>query len=113
MVEVRRLHTSIRDEQVLFQRTLTRLGGAPIHTVIEDFIIRRSNVNQMLLDQIHAIYSLPGYNGSKVCGTCLGEAPLAVPDPVLQQADDADDNKKDNDVVEEVEEDVNIEGEIF
>ena len=44
-VELRRLHTSIRDEQALFRRVLLDRSGTLIHGAIEDYVIRRSNVN--------------------------------------------------------------------
>lgn len=83
-VEVRRLHTSIRDEQLHFDATLANLTGTVIHGAVQDFARRRFNVNQMLLDRISSIYKLQEFSGISTCGVRAGTvAPeVQVPDPI-------------------------------
>ena len=63
-VEVRRLHTSITDEEESFHKILsqsTALG--PIHGALKDYITQRSRVNGRLLHKITQIYNLEGFTG--------------------------------------------------
>ena len=64
-VEIRRLHTSITDEEESFHKILsqsTALG--PIHGALKDYITRRSRVNGRLLYKITQIYNLEGFSGT-------------------------------------------------
>lgn len=107
-VELRRLHTSIRDEQAVFRRSLTELAGSPMHGAVHDYVFRRNRINEMLLDQIYAIYTLPGFAGEKTCGTRVGSAAPALPDPVPVQAqreDKDDDEANQEDIGDDIEDD--------
>jgi hypothetical protein len=64
-IEVRRLHTSIVDEEESFHKILsqsTALG--PIHGAVKDCITRRSRVNAQSLRKIAQIYNLKDFSGS-------------------------------------------------
>ncbi|KAI0699449.1 hypothetical protein BC835DRAFT_1405155 [Cytidiella melzeri] len=75
-VEVRRLHTAIRDESQLFDNTLRRLDLSkdPIFGATADFVARRKKINNHLLRRIDQVYALKGFTGVKVPGTRLGGA---------------------------------------
>lgn len=82
-VEIRRLHTSIRDERTLFQETLSKLAGTPLYSAVKDFVERRQNVHDVLLDCVFKIYDLPGFGGIKGPGVRVGTAPnSSIPVPV-------------------------------
>jgi hypothetical protein len=52
-IEVRRLHTSIVDEEISFQKILSQsMTLGPIHGALKDSITRRSCVNTQLLRKI-------------------------------------------------------------
>lgn len=93
-VETRRLHTAIRDQHLLFRDTRARLKASNdfFYGAVEDFMVRRENINQQLLRRIQEIHSLPGYTGSKTCVVRQGmedRAPLdAVPVGENPAADD-------------------------
>lgn len=108
-VEIRRLHTSIRDEHAHFQTTLSTLTGTSIYGAVEEFAIRRHNINQAILDRIFQIYELPGFTGNKQCGTRVGGVAPRVADPVpsapiFSGADDDNSASEDEDDVAEDEE---------
>ncbi|OSD06825.1 hypothetical protein PYCCODRAFT_1442362 [Trametes coccinea BRFM310] len=73
-VEVRRLHTSIRDEDVLFAVVLDdlTLRGDPWHGVVLDHITRRQRVNARLLVYIDKIYATEGFVGVQGPGQRAG-----------------------------------------
>ncbi|KAI0081425.1 hypothetical protein K474DRAFT_1682021 [Panus rudis PR-1116 ss-1] len=79
-VEVRRLHTAIRDEAVLFNATLEELQTqvSPLFGPVKDFVIRRMRINDQLLGRIEQIYSLPGFSGTKGPGIRVGSRPLPL-----------------------------------
>ncbi|KAJ3530902.1 hypothetical protein NM688_g7648 [Phlebia brevispora] len=72
-VEIRRLHTAIRDESVLFVSVLEVLKtqSSPLYKPVKDFTIYRRRINASLLRRIQQIYDLPGYTGMKGPGTRL------------------------------------------
>ncbi|KAI0083236.1 hypothetical protein BDY19DRAFT_987949 [Irpex rosettiformis] len=93
-VEVRRLHTAIRDERILFNQTLVRLNDTndSLFGPVKEFIERRRRVNNHLLSRIHDIYKLPGFRGTRGPGTREGSAPPENGqdlDPDLVPDDDA------------------------
>ncbi|KAJ3816812.1 hypothetical protein F5880DRAFT_1512320, partial [Lentinula raphanica] len=67
-VELRRLHTSIVDENKLFSRILRDLEGSLMHGPVSEYIDRRQSINQLLLTRIHQTYSLEGYTGERTPG---------------------------------------------
>lgn len=78
-VEVRHLHTAIRDERILFNKTLTRLKDAndPLLGPAKEYINRRRKINNHLLCRINDSYNLPGFSGIRGPGTRLGSEPLS------------------------------------
>ncbi len=63
--EARRMHTSIRDEEVLFRAVLNDLKkeGAPLYGAVEDFCRHRRALNARNMAYLEALYSLPGFSG--------------------------------------------------
>ena len=80
-VGIRRLHTSIVDENKSFSHILSslELSDDPLRVEIEDFVTWRRAVNNVLLLQLSRTYSLPGFSGNptpgirKRDGNTLGE----------------------------------------
>ena len=101
-IEVRRLHTAIRDERSLFNATLKRLKDTndPLHGPTKEYVNRRRQMNHHLLSRIHEIYGLPGFSGIKGPGTRVGSTvkagdtpdtdPDFVPDDDAARDDDVD-----------------------
>ena len=68
-IEVRRLHTSIIDEEISFQKILSQsMTLGPIHGALKDSITRRSRVNAQSLRKIAQIYDLKGFSGTAYPG---------------------------------------------
>lgn len=71
-VEVRRLHTAIRDEAALFGAVQAGLRESdPLRGALADYATRRKAINDQLLTRIHQIYALPGYTGVRGPGEAL------------------------------------------
>ncbi|KAJ3833909.1 hypothetical protein F5878DRAFT_545718 [Lentinula raphanica] len=70
-VELRRLHTSIVDEEQHFDVVLQRLesSGSPLHSPVLEYVQRRMGVNKLLLARIRNTYALPGFTGTPYAGT--------------------------------------------
>ncbi|KAF8170782.1 hypothetical protein BJ912DRAFT_860927 [Pholiota molesta] len=70
-VEIRRLHTSIVDEAVLFRELLAQFDSLsnPIVGAVKDEIVLRTRINENLLEKLSQIYSLEGYSGNPTPGT--------------------------------------------
>jgi hypothetical protein len=79
---LKRLHTSIRDEKLHFEKTLQKLReeGSVIHEAVEDFVIYRTRVNDHILRRIFQTYDLDDYTGDKVPGIRKGSN---IQEPVL------------------------------
>ncbi|KAI0075583.1 hypothetical protein K474DRAFT_1761098, partial [Panus rudis PR-1116 ss-1] len=77
-VEVRRLHTAIIDEAVLFHAVRAELkeAGNPLLIPVQEFTTRRERINEELLARIHQIHALPGFTGVKTPGVRIGMRPL-------------------------------------
>ncbi|KAI9061959.1 hypothetical protein FKP32DRAFT_1574922 [Trametes sanguinea] len=73
-VEVRRLHTSIVDENRELDTILGTLRSQkdPVWPAVQEYAIRRKRVNARLLAVISQIYDLPGFTGERAPGTKLG-----------------------------------------
>ena len=64
-IEIRRLHTSITDEEECFHKILSpSMPLRPIHGALKDFITQRSRVNAQLLHKIAQIYNLKDFSGT-------------------------------------------------
>ena len=82
-VEMHRLQTAIRDEELLFDQILKKRDITdPIRGAAQDFITLRKRVNARLLSRIHKAHTLPGFQCNKEPGTWLGLVPL-IADPTL------------------------------
>ncbi|KAJ3926014.1 MAG: hypothetical protein NXY57DRAFT_1051549 [Lentinula lateritia] len=66
--ELRRLHTSIVDENRQFSVILLNLHGSLIYGPVSEFIERRQAINQLLLSRIYQTYELEGYTGERTVG---------------------------------------------
>ncbi|KAJ3964386.1 hypothetical protein EV361DRAFT_974213 [Lentinula raphanica] len=64
-IELRRLHTSIVDEEKLFTDVLNRLtaSSSPMYPAVFDFVEQRRAVNNLLLARMQTTYALPGFTG--------------------------------------------------
>ncbi|OSD05539.1 hypothetical protein PYCCODRAFT_1362075, partial [Trametes coccinea BRFM310] len=73
-IETRRLHTSIHDEDVLFEVVLDdlRVRGDPWHDAVLEHVTRRQRVNARLLVYIEKIYQTDGFVGSPGPGQRMG-----------------------------------------
>ncbi|THU85589.1 hypothetical protein K435DRAFT_822380 [Dendrothele bispora CBS 962.96] len=69
-VEIRRLHTSIVNEDLEFDSILKRLQleHSPNYGPVHEYIERRRGVNRLLMEQIQRTYSLPSFTGIKTPG---------------------------------------------
>ncbi|KAG6807975.1 hypothetical protein H0H92_005850, partial [Tricholoma furcatifolium] len=79
-IELRRLHTSIVDEDACFDQILKSFEGHShvLEVEVREFIARRRGVNQMLLERIHDTYRLDGFTGDPTPG-----CPVAPPPPPM------------------------------
>ncbi|EIW74685.1 hypothetical protein CONPUDRAFT_159976 [Coniophora puteana RWD-64-598 SS2] len=73
-VEIRRLHTSVMDEDSLFSRILSELrrAEAPIVGPVAEYCTRRRRANAQVLRRLRDIYELPGFSGTPEPGTRKG-----------------------------------------
>lgn len=78
-IQVRRLHTSIVDEERHFQVTLEQLTDSTIHAPVLDHISRRREVNKLLLSRIHVLYALPEYKGDRTPGKAVNSTGTMEP----------------------------------
>lgn len=92
-VETRRLHTSIRDEEIHFNSVLSTMDrGDPLYQAVEDFCTRRLRINMRLLMRIQQIYAVPIYTGTKGPGTRLSGSPSVTNHPDRRSADPGPDS---------------------
>lgn len=85
-IELRRLHTSIVDEERDFDTVLQRLldKSSPLHPPTLEFITRRKGVNKLLLARMQSTYSLEGFTGTPSPGVRKmrpGDAPSSITPP--------------------------------
>ncbi|KAJ3527564.1 hypothetical protein NM688_g8112 [Phlebia brevispora] len=73
-VEVRRVHTAIRDEALMFKQVLKSLKTSDpiLYGAVQEFTIYRRRINASLLDRVRQIYELPDYKGSTQPGIRVG-----------------------------------------
>lgn len=88
--ETRRLHTWIRDEELLFTSVLERLRDeqSPLHGAVREYCQRRRAANARNMAYLQHLYSLDGFTGNPTPGRRVGSLdnvqPLSMgtePDP--------------------------------
>lgn len=85
-IEVRRLHTSIVNEQRHLRNVLSTLCDDPMYGYMEDHVIRRRRVNDVICAHIAQIYDLEGFTGDKTPGTRKGCMPQTTR-PLIDDVD--------------------------
>ncbi|KAF9058384.1 hypothetical protein BDP27DRAFT_1241338, partial [Rhodocollybia butyracea] len=83
-IEIRRLHTSILDEEHQFEATLTRVKGTMKYGPVLSYISSRRQVNKLLLARIQATYELPGFTGTPSPGESVDPTNMASDAPTVQ-----------------------------
>jgi hypothetical protein len=84
-IEVRRLHTSIRDEHIMYEQNITRLQeSSPLLAAeIQNQYATRRRINTTHILRIGAIEALPGFSGicgpGIRCGASVNEIETMVP----------------------------------
>ncbi|KAH9847481.1 hypothetical protein C2E23DRAFT_741522 [Lenzites betulinus] len=75
--EIRRLHTSIRDEELLFSAVLEDLSNRkdPLHGAMQDYVRHRRGASARNMAYIQRLYALEGFTGTPSSGYRAG-APL-------------------------------------
>lgn len=114
-VETRRLHTSIFDQDTLYNSVLKRLKSevSLMYGPVRDYVIRRTRVNQALLNRVHQIQDLEGFSGDATLGVRVGSTASRVqPTPTaglehnIDNGGDSVPTNEDRDSDEEAESDV-------
>lgn len=84
--EARSVHTSIRDEEILFVAVLSHLerAGDRIYGAMLEYITRRRAANAHVLATLKKLYELPGFTGNPKPGRRVGGPPVA---PSISRAD--------------------------
>ena len=79
-IEVRRLFTSIHDEDRRFDVILKHLTGQndAILGPVAEYCTRRRRVNGLLLERIRCTFTLDGFTGSKTVGSRKGDHSLCM-----------------------------------
>lgn len=100
-VQVRRMHTSIHDEDISFDKVLKELQAKldPIRGAVEHFITYRRRMNMVALKWVYWIHRIEGFSGSKTVGCRKGGVSHGVSERILEdswteegvEADDDDD----------------------
>ena len=82
-LEVRRLHTAIRDDDNLYTQVIASLDCTNhLRGAVIDFATRQRRIDEQVLTRIYQIYSLPGFTGVRGPGVRLGGAvPTVVGTP--------------------------------
>ncbi|KAJ3727628.1 hypothetical protein C8R42DRAFT_694106 [Lentinula raphanica] len=100
-VEIRRLHTSIVDEDKHFSQVLERLRETPIYHPVHEFIHCRCAVNRLLLSRLHQTQALSGFTGHLTPGQRKGSITDStsphmqnLPDPDSDGSDDEEDEEE-------------------
>ena len=73
-IEARRLHTSIRDEEIDFQALLAKLGEEqdPLYPAVLEYCTRRRGDNARNMAYLEHLYQLPGFSGNPTPGQRVG-----------------------------------------
>ena len=93
-IEIRRLHTSITDEEKKFNAILPTLNSSMLGPV-SDFVQRRQAVNRLLLARIHRTYDLPGFTGNPTPGKRKGSADTPDSEITAPESNDIDPHSDD------------------
>ncbi|KAL7283095.1 hypothetical protein ACG7TL_002520, partial [Trametes sanguinea] len=82
--EIRRLHTSIRDEDAHFTAVLDSLRARkdPLYSAVLEFCTRRRSANARNLVFIQRLYDLDGFTGDPTPGVRCGGVPSTAGDPI-------------------------------
>ena len=108
-IEVRRVFTSIHDEDCKFDSILKGLldENSAILGVTREYCVRRRRINSFLLERIRSIFGLDGFTGSRTLGSRKGSCPphadTGIPvscDCTIGDGDDDDTSKDGGDVDE-------------
>ena len=79
-LEVRRLHTAIRDDDILYTNVAASLDcNNHLRGAIIDFATRQRRIDEQVLTRIYQVYSLPGFTGVRGPGTRAGNALRHMP----------------------------------
>ncbi|KAJ4465974.1 hypothetical protein C8J55DRAFT_565970 [Lentinula edodes] len=101
-VQIRRLQTSILDEDKKFHEVLENLKDTSMYYLVHDFIDCQCAVNQLLLSHIYQTQALPSFTGNRNPRVHEGSGPptstsvpmnLGLPDPDSDDREDADDDE--------------------
>jgi hypothetical protein len=78
--EVRRLHTSIVDENQHMELRLQdlRIQQDPICGAVEEYVVYRRRVNAQIMSRIHQIHDLKGFTGNNTPGVRKGGRPVVA-----------------------------------
>lgn len=97
-IAIRRLHTSIVDEEKKFKAILPTLNASTLGPV-SDFVQRRQAVNRLLLARIHRTYELPGFTGNPTAGYRKGSTDHPEPEAASESNVDphSDDGEEEDD----------------
>lgn len=100
-IEIVRLRTFIRDDGILHRKVINslRATGSGLATVLAHKWQLRSAINNIHLNRLDAVADLPGYTGSRHCGTRIGGAEVVLEegDRRVTMTDDGDDDDIDDD----------------
>ncbi|THU88290.1 hypothetical protein K435DRAFT_821707 [Dendrothele bispora CBS 962.96] len=80
-VELRRLHTSIVDEDRHFSDVLKKVGPTPMYGPIAEYIQHRRRINQYLMERIQQTYDLEDFSGTPRPGVRKGSSTTTPPLP--------------------------------
>ncbi|THU89589.1 hypothetical protein K435DRAFT_821344 [Dendrothele bispora CBS 962.96] len=80
-VELRRLHTSIVDEDRQFSDVLKKVGPTPMYGPVAEYIQHRRHINQYLMERIRQTYDLEGFSGTPRPGVRKGSSTTTPPPP--------------------------------
>jgi hypothetical protein len=103
-VEIRRLFTSIYDEDCRNSATLKLLAGqgSPIFGAVSEYSTRRKHVNSLLLGQIQQVFHLDGFTGDATRG-CRKGSQLVREDGELGGHDHVDDEDPEDEDADDIE----------
>ncbi|THU88228.1 hypothetical protein K435DRAFT_821711 [Dendrothele bispora CBS 962.96] len=82
-IELRRLHTSIVDEDRHFSDVLKKLEveTTPMHGPVAEYVQHRRRINQYLMERIQQTYDLEGFSGTPRPGVRKGSSTTTSPLP--------------------------------
>ncbi|KAG1884774.1 hypothetical protein F4604DRAFT_1919295 [Suillus subluteus] len=105
-VEMRRLHTTIIDEDAQFTKCLASLAAEQVitHVAVSEYCSHRRLINMQVLHCISKIHLLPGFSGSNSAGIRKGSRGRTTEDIALSSSDEVEHDDDAVPAVEEVEE---------